>query len=147
MILKDRNGNHGAISAYYEPPVFGEEWAATEFKDRQFKAQYASFIAVFGEPMIYRHPDLTPLVKIDDYGTNEPPMIPAFIANMTDEERKTFVAQFNSAKVTSVESIGENGALVGYELRLHKDVPPLDMTPSERASFHLVDGRPWRGKR
>jgi hypothetical protein len=105
MILKDRNGNNGVINAYYEPPVFGTQWAADHLKDKLNNVAYAEFIAVLGEPMIYRHPDLTPLVKIDDDSADEPPMVPAFLANMTDEERKTFVARFNSAKVTSVEPI------------------------------------------
>jgi len=84
----------------------------------------------------------------DDDNADEPPMIPAFLATMTDEERKTFVARFNSAKVTSVEPIGENGAIVGYETtkeppRIPATVPPLNMTPAERASFVAFDVRPY----
>ncbi len=84
----------------------------------------------------------------DDDEADEPPMIPAFLANMTDEERQAFVARFNSARVTSVEPIGENGVIVEYETtneppRAPAMVPPLDMTPAERASFAAFDVRPY----
>lgn len=78
MILNDRNGKQGVISAYYEPPTFGAQWAADRLKDKLNKVAYAEFVAVFGEPMIYRHPDVTPLVEIDDDDSeaDEPPMVP-----------------------------------------------------------------------
>ena len=107
MILKDRYSTRGTISAYYEPPTFGAKWAAKAFKDMHNDVAYAEFVAVFGEPMIYRHPDLAPLVKVDEDvdDADEPPMVPAFLANMTDEERKTFVARFNGARMVCADPL------------------------------------------
>ena len=85
----------------------------------------------------------------DNHDADEPPTIPAFLATMTDEQRKMFVARFNSARVTSVEPIGENGALVEYETtnkhpRIPAMVAPLNMTPAERTSFAAFDVCPYR---
>lgn len=75
----------------------------------------------------------------DDDHAVEPPMIPSFLANMTDDQRKTFVARFNSAKVTSVESIGENGAIVEYEL-VTNDGQDVGIEPK---SFVALNVRPY----
>lgn len=139
MVLKDRYGTRGTISTYYEPPTFGAEWAAKAFKDTHDKIAYAEFVAVFGEPLIYRHPDVAPLVETeDDDSAEEPPMVPTFLANMTDEERKTFFERFAKTVVRSVEPIGDNGVLVDYDVVTGK----LDAY-RERHSFAALDINPY----
>ena len=73
----------------------------------------------------------------DDDEADESPMVPAFLANMTDEERQAFVTRFNSAKVTSVVALGRNGVLVEYE-RIACDGPPVEESP-----FVVLDIRPY----
>ena len=41
----------------------------------------------------------------EDVDADQPPMVPAFLATMTDEERKTFVARFNGARMVCADPL------------------------------------------
>ena len=86
----------------------------------------------------------------DNHDADEPPTIPAFLATTTDEQRKMFVARFNSARVTSVEPIGENGALVEFVCDADQDTISIagpngrwDIIPLERRQLVTFDVRPY----